>query len=115
MDEVAEASGVGKGTLYRYFPSKRDLFLAVTFDGIEELHVAVEAIAAAQKLLPGRSYVLGNLVSQWAAKDPAAAIAYVELRLPDGSTLYGAGIDKNIVVASLKAVVSGVNRVRKNQ
>ena len=40
----------------------------------------------------------------------AAAIAYVELRLPDGSTLFGAGIDKNIVVASLKAVLSGVNR-----
>ena len=46
MDEVAEASGVGKGTLYRYFPSKRDLFLAVTFDGIEELRAAVEVIAA---------------------------------------------------------------------
>ena len=40
----------------------------------------------------------------------AAAIAYVDLRLADGTTLYGVGIDKNIVVASLKAVVSGVNR-----
>ncbi len=40
----------------------------------------------------------------------AAAIAYVELRLADGSSLFGVGIDKNIVVASLKAVVSGVNR-----
>ena len=40
----------------------------------------------------------------------ATAIAYVELRLADGATLYGAGIDKNIVTASLKAVVSGVNR-----
>ena len=40
----------------------------------------------------------------------AAAIAYVELRLGDGLTLFGIGIDKNIVVASLKAVVSGVNR-----
>src|ERR671938_456858 len=26
--ELAERLGVGKGTLYRYFPSKRDLFLA---------------------------------------------------------------------------------------
>ena len=43
----------------------------------------------------------------------ATAIAYVELRLADGSTLFGAGIDKNIVVASLKAVVSGVNRAIK--
>ena len=43
----------------------------------------------------------------------AAAIAYVDLRLADGTTLYGVGIDKNIVVASLKAVVSGVNRALK--
>ncbi len=43
----------------------------------------------------------------------ASAIAYVELRLADGSTLFGVGIDKNIVVASLKAVVSGVNRALK--
>ena len=33
----------------------------------------------------------------------------------DGGTIFGVGIDKNIVVASLKAVVSGVNRaVRTN-
>jgi 2-isopropylmalate synthase len=45
----------------------------------------------------------------------ATAVAYVELRLPDGHTLFGAGIDKNIVVASLKAVLSGVNRALKRQ
>jgi 2-isopropylmalate synthase len=43
----------------------------------------------------------------------AAAIAYVELRLADGTSLFGVGIDKNIVVASLRAVVSGVNRALK--
>jgi len=43
----------------------------------------------------------------------ATAVAYVELRLADGTTLFGVGIDKNIVVASLKAVVSGVNRALK--
>jgi len=43
----------------------------------------------------------------------ATAVAYVELRLADGSTLFGVGIDKNIVVASLKAVVSGVNRAAR--
>jgi 2-isopropylmalate synthase len=43
----------------------------------------------------------------------ANAAAYMELRTPDGSTIFGVGIDKNIVVASLKAVVSGVNRALK--
>jgi 2-isopropylmalate synthase len=45
----------------------------------------------------------------------AAAVAYLQLRLPDGRTLFGVGIDKDIVVASLKAVLSGVNRVLKKQ
>jgi 2-isopropylmalate synthase len=40
----------------------------------------------------------------------ATAVAYVELRFPDGLTFFGVGIDKNIVTASLKAVVSGLNR-----
>jgi hypothetical protein len=40
-------------------------------------------------------------------------VAYVELRLADDSTLFGVGICNNIVVASLKAVVPGVNRALK--
>jgi AcrR family transcriptional regulator len=42
MDDVVEASGVGKGTLYRYFPSKQDLYVAVMFEGIEHLRVELE-------------------------------------------------------------------------
>lgn len=38
MDDVARTCGVGKGTLYRYFPGKRELYLAVMFEGIERLH-----------------------------------------------------------------------------
>ncbi len=44
----------------------------------------------------------------------ASAVAYMELRLPDGTNLFGVGIDKNIVVASLKAIVSGVNRAMRH-
>jgi 2-isopropylmalate synthase len=43
----------------------------------------------------------------------ASAVAYVELKLGDGASLFGVGIDRNIVVASLKAVLSGVNRALK--
>jgi 2-isopropylmalate synthase len=40
----------------------------------------------------------------------ASAVAYVEIKLFDERSLFGIGIDKNIVAASLKAVVSAVNR-----
>ena len=40
----------------------------------------------------------------------AQAACYVELRLDNGPTLFGVGIDSNIVTASFKAVLSGLNR-----
>jgi 2-isopropylmalate synthase len=40
----------------------------------------------------------------------ARAACYVELRVGNGPTLFGAGIDSNIVTASFKAVLSAVNR-----
>ena len=40
----------------------------------------------------------------------ARAACYVELRLANGPTAFGAGIDSNIVTASFKAVLSAVNR-----
>ena len=43
MDDVAEACGVGKGTLYRYFPGKHALYFAVMFEGIERLRAELAA------------------------------------------------------------------------
>jgi 2-isopropylmalate synthase len=40
----------------------------------------------------------------------ARAAAYLELRIGDAVTLFGVGVDANIVLASLKAIVSGVQR-----
>ncbi len=40
----------------------------------------------------------------------AAAATYIELKLGDGRALHGVGRDANIVTASLKAILSGVNR-----
>ncbi|MDB5839059.1 MAG: leuA [Herminiimonas sp.] len=40
----------------------------------------------------------------------AQAASYVELRLDNGPTLFGVGVDANIVTASFKAVLSAVNR-----
>jgi 2-isopropylmalate synthase len=42
----------------------------------------------------------------------ARAVAYLEMRVGEVQTLFGVGIDTNIVSASLKAIVSGLSRVR---
>jgi len=43
LQVLADALGVGKGTLYRYFPTKADLFLAAVDHGMERLDAVVEA------------------------------------------------------------------------
>lgn len=40
----------------------------------------------------------------------AKAVCYIEMRVNGGPSGFGVGIDQNIVTASLKAVVSGLNR-----
>ena len=44
------------------------------------------------------------------AGSEASAIAYVQIKLDDGSTKWGAGLDTNIELASIRAVLSAVNR-----
>lgn len=43
----------------------------------------------------------------------AKAVAYLELRVGEGVTLFGVGIDSNTVSASLKAITSGLHRARR--
>jgi len=42
------------------------------------------------------------------------AVCYVEVRTPDGGSLFGVGMHPNIVTASLRAVTSAANRLAKN-
>jgi len=43
--------------------------------------------------------------------ETAAAIAYIQIRHPDGRTRWGAGVDTNIELASVRAVLSALNRL----
>jgi AcrR family transcriptional regulator len=41
-EDIADELGVGKGTLYRYFKDKRDLFMAVDQEGFKRLDMEVD-------------------------------------------------------------------------
>ena len=43
--------------------------------------------------------------------ETAAAIAYIQIKTADGKTKWGAGVDTNIELASIKAVLSALNRL----
>ncbi len=45
----------------------------------------------------------------------AKAVTYIEVELPEGERFWGAGIDTDIIVSSIKAVLSSLNRYSKQQ
>jgi 2-isopropylmalate synthase len=44
--------------------------------------------------------------------EKASAIAYIKLRFSDGTMLWGAGIDTSIKLASIRAIISALNRAK---
>ena len=46
MDEIARRAGVGVGTLYRHFPSRDDLILALVADDLERLATRADELRA---------------------------------------------------------------------
>ena len=71
---------------------------------VDALVVALRAASGtALEVLDYREHALGSSAQ-------ARAAAYLEMRIADTRTLFGVGIDANIVTASMKAVVSGLLR-----
>jgi len=46
--------------------------------------------------------------------EEAAAIAYIQIKTADGRLRWGAGVDTNIELASVRAVLSALNRLERN-
>jgi len=53
IDEVAAEAGVGKGTIYRYFPTKDDLYFAAILHGFDELSATL-ALTLSRESSPRR-------------------------------------------------------------
>ncbi len=70
-DEIAEHVGVGKGTLYRYFRSKEELYLAAIGDSLRELHASVTAVLADDApLVPTIERLVRTLIAYfWERRD----------------------------------------------
>ena len=83
--------------------SHRNAPLALQGGGNGPIDAFVNALGLDIKLMDYHEHSIGSGAN-------AQAACYVELRLANGPTLFGAGVDSNIVTASFKAVLSAVNR-----
>jgi AcrR family transcriptional regulator len=65
MDEIAEAAELSKGTLYLYYSSKEDLYLAVMMRGTEELYGEFERIGLSQRSSVEKIIKLGDAYKKY--------------------------------------------------
>ena len=82
----------------------------LTGEGNGPINAAVHALQSAGIRIQVRNYEERSMVP--AGDDGnARASAFIELAVPGGGECFGIGIDSNIVTASIKAIVSGINRL----
>ncbi len=61
MREIAAAAGIGKSTLYDYFPTKDDILVLVFQEALEELTRRAAVIAGQQNSVPEKLYQIMHL------------------------------------------------------
>lgn len=101
--------------------SAQGIRLSLEVDGVTHLlkgegngpiDAAVHALESIDMPVQVRSYEERSISASEAAAD-ARACAFVEIAVPGNSQeCFGAGVDTNIVTASIKALVSAVNRIQ---
>ncbi len=120
-EEVAARAGVAKGTLYRYYPSKEELFKAMVRDNLS-VHIAESAAQAAQYQGPIAG-LLSQMMQAWWAKVghgnagvvckimmiearnfPELARFYVDEVITPSQTLIGGLIERGIRSGEFRAV-----------
>ena len=69
------------------------------------IHALTDATGHTVRVIDYHQHAIG-------AGADAQAVAYLELRVDESQTLFGVGIDADIISASLKAIVSGLERAR---
>ncbi|MEV1245415.1 TetR/AcrR family transcriptional regulator [Nonomuraea sp. NPDC050022] len=95
LDDVARCAGVGNATMYRHFPTRQDLIIAVYADEVTELCESGDALLAADSPGDALHEWLGAFVAHVAGKRELA------LALPrDGSALFGEWHEKMLATAS---------------
>jgi AcrR family transcriptional regulator len=120
-EEVAARAGVAKGTLYRYYPSKDELFKAMVRENLS-VHIAESAAQAAQyegpiagllremmqawwaKVGHGNAGVVCKIMMVEARNFPELAQFYVDEVITPSQNLIGGLIERGVSTGEFRAV-----------
>ncbi|WP_155884773.1 TetR family transcriptional regulator [Actinomadura flavalba] len=90
MRTVAERAGVALGTLYRYFPSKMDLVVAVVSEELDLLQTSIERRPPSTDTPPARAVDVLMRATRGLMREPELAEALIRsLLLSDVKTNFG--------------------------
>ena len=78
--------------------------MAALVNGLSNITVVQKHVGARFEISNYSEHALGF-------GETAAAIAYIQIKTADGQSRWGAGVDTNIELASVKAVLSALNRL----
>ncbi len=70
MEHVAEESSLAVGTLYRYYKSKEELFVAIVFDAMEIMAKKLEEIASMQSSSRSKILIVWDMFLELYEKTP---------------------------------------------
>lgn len=120
-EEIAARAGVAKGTLYRYYPSKDELFKSMVRDNLS-VHIAESAAQAAQyegaiadllsqmmrawwaKVGHGNAGVVCKIMMVEARNFPELARFYVDEVITPSKALIGSMVERGIRTGEFRAV-----------
>lgn len=104
MSQVAEAAGIGKGTIYEYFSSKDELIDGALRGWMEQMMEGLEALAAEEETAEARlrTMVRGSL--EMTLEDPMMT----QLMIAITQLMFEKGVD------SFRFLVDGLYRMRKD-
>ena len=70
MKQVADESALAVGTLYRYYKSKEELFVAIVFDAMTLMHVKLKEIAGSQSSAGEKIEIVWNFFFEFYEEIP---------------------------------------------
>ncbi|HEY4023605.1 MAG TPA: helix-turn-helix domain-containing protein [Pseudonocardiaceae bacterium] len=88
LDDVARRAGVGNATMYRHFPTRSDLIVAVYADEVADLCARGEGLAATHEPREALFSWLADFIAHVASKKELA-LAIADDRAGTRSTLFG--------------------------